>query len=362
MDKSEVLFTIACCTMALLAYLAPVMSFFRAWSVVAYSPYAYLFTLVTSGLWVIYAMDWGLTPLGWLSRVGACVSAIYVGIFLWFSDHADRRRTYLLRWIAGGTVLLLAAIAFHFIVGGKSTVFNVLCCAAACFSSLAPFYNVRTALQEKSMRTMPSIFIPAFALPNALVWTLRNTKFRATTDDVDGYLVVASVVAALCAFGQLVLHAIFWTPPPPPGDLEENLLPPGDNGGESTDSEGGALGKLGDLDDENELGDPENIVDPEVLLPPAVLQPQLIGVAQPAPVHLQQHPEIAGAALPPQVQLQLGALPAPVHHQQLPENAFAALPPPVQQQQAEIAGAAPPALLQQQQQQVADVPGDPPVA
>jgi hypothetical protein len=91
-------------------------------------------------------MDWELTPLGWLSRVGACVSAIYVGIFLWFSDHADRRRTYLLRWIAGGIVLLLAAIAFHFIVGGKSTVFNALCCAAACFSSLAPFYNVVSCL------------------------------------------------------------------------------------------------------------------------------------------------------------------------------------------------------------------------
>ncbi|KAK1626169.1 hypothetical protein QYE76_000484 [Lolium multiflorum] len=289
---------------------------------------------VPGGLWVIYALDWGLTPLGWLSGFGACVSAIYVGIFLRFSDHADRRRTYLLRWIAGGIVLFLAAIAFHFIVGGKSTVFNVLCCVAACFSSLAPFYNVRTALQEKSMRTMPSMFIPAFTLPNALAWTLRNTKFRATDKDVDGYLVLASVVAALCAFGQLVLHVIFWTPPPPPGDLEENLLPPGDN----------------DLDDEKEVGDPQNIVDPEVLLPPAVLQPQLIGVAQPAPVHLQQHPEMAGAALPPQVQLQLGALPAPVHQQQqLPQVALAALPPPVQQQQAEIAGAALPPPVQQQQ-------------
>jgi hypothetical protein len=91
-------------------------------------------------------MDWGLTTLGRLSGFGACVSAIYVGIFLRFSDHADHRRTYLLRWIAGGTVLLLAAIAFHFIVGGKSTVFNVLCCAAACFSSLAAFYNVVSCL------------------------------------------------------------------------------------------------------------------------------------------------------------------------------------------------------------------------
>jgi hypothetical protein len=140
----------------------------------------------------------------------------------------------------------------------KSTVFAIYDVRAHCC------LKQRTALQEKSMRTMPSMFIPAFALPNALVWTLRNTKFRATDDIVDGYLVVstpdhvvpsrfadvnradcilfvnvqvASVVAGLCAFGQLVLHVIFWTPPPPPGDLEKNLLPPdGDNGGESTDT------------------------------------------------------------------------------------------------------------------------------
>jgi hypothetical protein len=36
------------------------------------------------------------------------------------------------------------------------------------------------------------MFIPAFALPNTLVWTLRNTKFRATDKDVDGYLVVST--------------------------------------------------------------------------------------------------------------------------------------------------------------------------
>jgi hypothetical protein len=122
------------------------MSFASSWSVVAYSPYSYVFTVVSSALWVIYALDWGLISLGWISGIGTCVAAVYAGIFLWFSDHDDHRRSYLLRWIAGGTVLLLSAATFHLIVGSKSTVFNVLCCAAACFSSLAAFYNVVSCL------------------------------------------------------------------------------------------------------------------------------------------------------------------------------------------------------------------------
>ncbi|KAK1613393.1 hypothetical protein QYE76_037066 [Lolium multiflorum] len=196
-------------------------------SATTYSPYAYAFTAVSCGLWIRYAVDWGHGALGALSWIGAALAAVYVVAFLLKAGRNDLRRDNLLCFAAGGAALLVSAVGLDLLVGkGKgSFVYNVVCCATSCFASGAPAYNLPTVAREKSMAAMPPMIVPVVALVNAILWILCNTV-QVDPKDVDWFLVVSAAVAALCALGQLVLHALFWWLPAPPPPARTGILEP----------------------------------------------------------------------------------------------------------------------------------------
>jgi hypothetical protein len=114
-------------------------------SATTYSPYAYVFTAVSCGLWIRYAVDWGHGALGALSWIGAALAAVYVVAFLFKAGRNDPRSANLLCFAAGGAVLLVSAVGLDLLVGKGSFVYNAVCCGSSCFASGAPAYNLVSA-------------------------------------------------------------------------------------------------------------------------------------------------------------------------------------------------------------------------
>lgn len=137
-----------------------------------YAPYAYLYTLVTSALWVVYGLDWGLVPLLRLNATGAGLAAVYIGLFLWRSDAADRRRTYLLRLIAGGAALLVGAFCIDQFV--SKAMYGCVCSVVSWVASVAPFYKI------------VSFALPTFVLGAMALLLLGKNDDRMTTVSADG--------------------------------------------------------------------------------------------------------------------------------------------------------------------------------
>jgi drug/metabolite transporter (DMT)-like permease len=88
-----------------------------------------------------YAIDWGRVVLYRLSTVGACIAAVYICLFVLKSERHDPRRINLLLFAIGGAILLVSAVGLDYMMG-KSTSYNVICCATSCFASAAPAYNL----------------------------------------------------------------------------------------------------------------------------------------------------------------------------------------------------------------------------
>ena len=67
---------------------------------------------------------------------------VYIVLFIRFSEPADTRRLrHMYCFGLGGMALLIGAISLDLVMGGKATIYSVICCAASCFCSGAPFYN-----------------------------------------------------------------------------------------------------------------------------------------------------------------------------------------------------------------------------
>ncbi|PNT76405.1 hypothetical protein BRADI_1g47937v3 [Brachypodium distachyon] len=156
----DLLLALGCLT-GFLALLAPTFPFFLFGSTFhSASPYAYVFTFVSSGLWLIYnSLDGGVPYL--LSFGGVLLGIFYVFLFLYLSDAHDRRRTYLLFYVLGGTLFFFASV-FVYIFTSES-IYGHLCSAVSIVTALFPFWNMWTVIQTRSMATMPAPIIPALS-------------------------------------------------------------------------------------------------------------------------------------------------------------------------------------------------------
>jgi drug/metabolite transporter (DMT)-like permease len=92
-------------------------------------------------MWIRYAIDWDRDVLFRLSEFGASMAVVYIGLFLLLSERHDPRRINLLLFAIGGAILLVSAVGLDYMMG-KSTSYNVICCATSCFASAAPAYNL----------------------------------------------------------------------------------------------------------------------------------------------------------------------------------------------------------------------------
>ncbi|KAI5683467.1 hypothetical protein M9H77_04695 [Catharanthus roseus] len=191
-------------------FLSPVPTFVTIWkakSVQAFKPDPYLATILNCAMWTVYGLPF-VKPDSILvltiNAIGLLIEAIYISIFLIYSDGAKRKKiVYFLlgEFIFWAIIFVITMAALH---GPKrSYLVGIICLILNILMYASPLTVMRRVITTKSVKYMP-FYLSLANFANGIIWFVYALlKF-------DPFVLIPNGLGALSGAVQLILYATYY--------------------------------------------------------------------------------------------------------------------------------------------------------